>query len=164
MYTDTKKISYRQELDILENLESALYDCADLEAVAWEIADQWPSDAYNLRVIQWLQAGSPDLDDTSVSDCYNTAAELVAPQHRGSLTQSLHDMIGTVLHGIAHDYISDVIDVNDDTPVEALDKVRAAIAEHRADLMQHDGHALTPPYQFSIYNGHQATYTIHVTN
>jgi len=162
MYTDTRQLSYRQELDILEDLESALNDCADLENLVFEIADQWPEDAYNLRVIQWLQAGSPDLDETSVTDWQEDATQLVAPQHRSSISQSIHDMLGAVLFGMANDYLNEVIDT-DDHPSEALAKVNAAITEHRADLMQHDGHAMTPPYQFGIFHSFDKDYTIHVT-
>lgn len=162
MYTDTRKLSYRQELDILENLEDVIKDCADLEEIVFEIADQWPADPYNLRVIQWLQAGSPDLDETSITDGYQTATELVAPQNRGSLSKSIHDMLGTVLVGMALDYMHDVIDI-DSRPWEALATVREAITEHRANLMQHDGHAMTPPYQFGVFHSYDRDYTIHVT-
>lgn len=162
MYTSTRRLAYRQELELLENLEDVLNDCANVEETVYSVADQWPHDAYNLRVIQWLHAGSPDLDETSVTDSNQTAVELIQRDHRNSVSQSLHDMLGAVLYGMAHDYLYDIVN-HDDHPTEALAKVNAAIAEHRADLMMHDGHAMTPPYQFNIYSGHQATYTIHVT-
>ena len=167
MYTSTRRLAYRQELELLENLENVLNDCANVEETIQEVADQWPHHAYNLRVIQWLHAGSPDLDETSVTDsnqmgAWLLATELVAPQHRDSISQSLHDMLGSVLYGMASDYLNDIVDA-DDHPTEARAKVLAAIAEHRADLMQHDGHAMTPPYQFQIWQGHDHTYTIHVT-
>ena len=163
MYTDTRRLAYRQELDILENLESALNDCANVEEIVYEIADQWPADQYTMRVIQWLHAGSPDLDETSVTDSTTAATELVQRDHRNSVSQSVHDMLGSVLYGMAHDYMFDVVN-HDDHPTEALAKVNAAIVEHRADLMEHDGYAMKPPYQFNIYNGYQGTYTVHVTD
>ena len=141
MYTSTRQLAYRQELELLENLEDVLNDCANVEETIQTVADQWPHHAYNLRVIQWLHAGSPDLDETSVTDNTTAATELVAPQHRDSLTKSLHDMLGSVLYGMASDYLNDIVDV-DDHPTEALAKVNAAIVEHRADLMQHDGYAI----------------------
>ena len=162
MYTDTRDLSYRQELELLENLQDVLNDCANVEETIYSVADQWPHHAYNMRVIQWLHAGSPDLDETSVTDSNQTAIELVQRDHRNSVTQSLHDMLGSVLYGMAHDYMFDVID-HDDHPSEALAKVNAAIADHRSNLMMHDGHAMKPPYQFNIYNDHQATYNITVT-
>ena len=162
MYTSTRQLAYRQELELLENLEDVLNDCANVEETIQTVADQWPHHAYNLRVIQWLHAGSPDLDETSVTDGCQDVRELIAPQHRDSISQSLHDMLGSVLYGMASDYIHDVIDV-DASPWDCLQAVRAAITEHRLDLMTHDGHAMTPPYQFQIWQGHQATYTIHVT-
>ena len=162
MYTSTRRLAYRQELELLENLEDVLNDCANVEETIQEVADQWPHDANNRRVIQWLHAGSPDLDETSVTDGYLDVRHLVAPQHRDSISQSLHDMLGSVLYGMASDYLNDIVDA-DDHPAEARAKVLAAIAEHRADLMQHDGHAMTPPYQFQIWQGHDHTYTIHVT-
>ena len=162
MYTDTRTLSYRQELDILENVECALNDCANVEDTVFEVADQWPEDAYNLRVIQWLHAGSPDLDETSATDGYQTATELVRPENLNSISKVIHDMIGTALFGMAKDYMFDVVDY-DDHPTEARAKVLAAIAEHRADLMQHDGHAMTPPYQFGVFHSYDKDYTIHVT-
>jgi hypothetical protein len=162
MYTSTRRLAYRQELDILEDLASALEEATSTEEVVYSVADQWPADYYNLRVIQWLHAGGPDLDDTSATDGYQTATELVQRDNRNSVTKSIHDMLGSILYGMAHDYMFDVVNYND-TPAEALDKVNAAIAEHRSDLMTHDGYAMKPPYQFNIYSGHQATYTIHVT-
>ena len=162
MYTSTRKLAYRQELDILENLESALNDCANVEDTVIEVADQWPEDAYNLRVIQWLHAGSPDLDETSLTDGYNNTQELIGADSCNSVNKSIHAMLGYVLYGMAYDYIWSVIDT-DDHPTEALAKVNAAIAEHRADLMQHDGHALTPPYQFGVFHSYDKDYTIQVT-
>ena len=162
MHTDTRQLSYRQELDILEDLESALNDCANVGFTVTEVADQWPENAYNLRVIQWLHAGSPDLDETSVTDWQEDATQLVAPQHRSSISQSIHDMLGAVLFGMANDYLNDVIDF-DASPWDCLQAVRTAIAEHRADLMQHDGHAMTPPYQFGVFHSYDKDYTIHVT-
>jgi len=162
MYTDTRRLSYRQELELLENLEDVLNDYADVEETVIEVCDQWPHHASRRRVIQWLHAGSPDLYETSTTDEYQDARELIAPQHRGSISQSLHDMLGTVLYGMANDYLNDVIDI-DASPWDCRLVIETAIAEHRADLMMHDGHAMTPPYQFNIYGGHQATYTIHVT-
>jgi hypothetical protein len=162
MYTTTRTLSYRQELDILEDLESALNDCANVEETVYEVADQWPEDAYNLRVIQWLQAGSPDLDETSSTDGCQDARELVGADSYNSVSKSIHAMLGAVLHGMALDYIHDVIDI-DTSPWACLDKVRQAIMEHRADLMQHDGHAMTPPYQFGVFHSFDKDYTIHVT-
>jgi hypothetical protein len=162
MYTSTRRLAYRQELDILENLESALDGADSTEEIVYQVADEWPADQYTMRVIQWLHAGSPDLDETSVTDNNQTATELVQRDHRNSVSQSVHDMLGAILYGMAHDYLYDIVN-HDDHPTEALAKVNAAIAEHRADLMQHDGYAMKPPYQFNIYSGHQATYTIHVT-
>ena len=162
MYTSTRSLAYRQELELLENLQDVLNDCASVEETVYSIADQWPHHANNMRVIQWLHAGSPDLDEVSLGDAYDHATDIISGNDRNSITASLHAMLGVVLYGMAHDYMFDVID-HDDRPWEALTKVNAAIAEHRSDLMMHDGHAMTPPYQFNIYNGHQATYTIHVT-
>ena len=162
MHTTTRTLSYRQELDILEDLESALNDCANVEETVYEVADQWPEDAYNLRVIQWLHAGSPDLDETSSTDGYNNTQELIGADSCNSVSKSVHAMLGFVLYGMAHDYMFDVVNY-DDTPTEALDKVRAAITEHRADVMQHDGHAMTPPYQFGVFHSFDKDYTIHVT-
>lgn len=163
MYTSTRQLAYRQELELLENLEDVLNDCASVEEMVYSVADQWPHHAYNRRVIQWLHAGSPDMDETSVTDSNQTATELVQRDHRNSVTQSIHDMLGAVLYGMAHDYLYDVVNY-DDKPWEALDKVRAAITEHRLDLMTHDGHAMTPPYEFQIWQGHDYTYTVHVTD
>lgn len=162
MYTSTRRLAYRQELDILENLESALDNADSTEEIVYQVADQWPADQYTMRVIQWLHAGSPDLDETSITDGNQTATELIQRDHRNSVSQSIHDMLGSVLYGMAHDYMFDVVN-HDDHPTEALAKVNAAIAEHRADLMEHDGYAMKPPYQFNIFNGYQGTYTIHVT-
>ena len=162
MHTETRDLSYRQELELLENLESALNGCANVEETVYEVADQWPEDAYNLRVIQWLHAGSPDLDETTMTDGYGNTQELIGADSCNSVSKSVHAMLGFVLYGMAHDYMFDVID-HDDRPWEALAKVNAAIAEHRADLMMHDGHAMKPPYQFNIYSDHQATYNITVT-
>jgi hypothetical protein len=165
MHTDTRQLSYRQELDILEDLADMLKDGSesDLNLVRDQIADQWPEDAYNLRVIQWLHAGSPDLDEVSLGDAYDHATDMIARSDRNSITKSVHAMLGLVLYGMASDYITDVFDPWSDTPAEALAKVTEAIADHRADLMQHDGHAMTPPYQFQIWQGYDHTYTIHVT-
>lgn len=163
MYTSTRSLAYRQELDILENLASALEDATSTEEIIYQVADQWPADYYNLRVIQWLHAGSPDLDETSATDGYQTATELIQRDNRGSVTKSIHDMLGSILYGMAHDYMCDVIDYDNDTPTEALDKVNAAIAEHRADLMTHDGYAMKPPYQFGIFHQFDKDYTIVVT-
>lgn len=162
MYTDTRQLSYRQELDILEDLESALDGCASVEDTVYEVADQWPEDAYNLRVIQWLHAGSPDLDETSPTSGYTDTRELIGADSYQSVTLSIHAMLGIILYGMAHDYMWDVVSY-DDQPVEALEKVRAAIAEHRSDLMQHDGHAMTPPYQFNVFHSYDKDYTVHVT-
>ena len=162
MYTDTRSLAYRQELDILENLASALEDAISTEEILYQVADQWPEDAYNLRVIQWLHAGGPDLDDTSATDGYQTATELIQRDNQNSVTKSIHDMLGSILYGMAHDYMFDVVN-HDDTPTEALDKVNAAIAEHRADLMRHDGYAMTPPYQFGVFHSYDKDYTVHVT-
>lgn len=163
MYTDTRKLAYRQELDILENLASALDGADSTEETVYEVADQWPADPYTLRVLQWLHAGSPDLDETSATDGYDNTQELIGADSCSSVTKSIHAMLGLVLYGMAHDYMFDVVSW-EDTSAEALIKVNAAIVEHRADLMKHDGHAMTPPYQFNIYNGHQSTYTVHVTD
>jgi hypothetical protein len=162
MYTSTRRLAYRQELDILENLESALNDCANVEDTVFEVADHWPTDPYTLRVLQWLHAGSPDLDETSATDGYQTATELVRPENRNSISKAIHDMIGTALFGMARDYMFDVVDP-DDHPTEARAKVLAAITEHRADLMKHDGHAMTPPYEFGVWYGYDHDYTVHVT-
>jgi hypothetical protein len=163
MYTSTRRLAYRQELELLENLEDVLNDCASVEEMVYSVADQWPADQYTMRVIQWLHAGSPDLDETSVTDSNQTAIELIQRDHRDSVTQSIHDMLGSVLYGMAHDYMFDIVS-GDDLPWEALSKVKLEIMEHRADLMEHDGYAMKPPYQFNIFNGYQGTYTIHVTD
>jgi hypothetical protein len=163
MYTSTRRLAYRQELDILENLEDALNDCANVEETVYSVADQWPHHAHNLRVIQWLHAGSPDLDEISLGDAYDSTTDIISGNDRNSVTASLHAMLGVVLYGMAHDYMFDIVS-GDDLPWEALAKVKLEIMEHRADLMQHDGYAMKPPYQFNIYSGHQATYTIHVTD
>jgi hypothetical protein len=156
-------LSYRQELDILENLESALqYNTANIDDISWQVAAEWPSDHTGERITQWLQARQPDLDDTTLTEGYGNVTELITPQHLNNLTQSLHDIIGTILHGLASDYINTVINI-DTTPEETLTTIKGEIAEHREHLQLTNGHALTAPYRYHLYTGHNNIHAVHVT-
>jgi hypothetical protein len=82
-YTGTD--DYRTRLDILEDYASALKNHTrldtltpdELDEIAHEVADQWPHIAYRGRVIQWLQAGSPDLDDAPAIEWVSDARKLI---------------------------------------------------------------------------------------
>jgi len=160
------QLSYRQELDLLENIESALeYNHAEInvDEIAQEIANEWPSDYYADRVIQWLHAGQPDIDDTAAGEWTDDITKTLDEGDTESLTKTLHTVTGVILQTLAFDYLGDVIELWDDTNQEALTKIHAEINEHRAHIMEHDGLALTAPYQFHLTTSHSNRYTVHVT-
>jgi hypothetical protein len=159
-------ISYRQELDLLENLQTALQNADDYdndhEEMVHQIAEDWPNEYYGQRVTQWLQAGQPDIHDTSAEDYVEDITQIIKTENRNNLTQSLHDILGVILYVAARDYMNETIGNIEETE-EALLIVDQEIAEHRANVMTHDGHALTPPYQYTILNTYNQTHTVHVT-
>jgi hypothetical protein len=160
------ELSYRQELDLLEYMEDALqgnHGEINLQDIAHQISAEWPSDQYGERVTQWLQAGQPDIDDTSAEEWTDYITDLLDDRDKGSLTLTLHKVAGVILQTLAFDYLGNVVDLWKDTNAEALQKVTLEIRKHRSDLMQHDGLALTPPYEFplGIHNG--TRYTVQAT-
>ena len=159
-------ISYRQELDLLENLQTALQNPDDYDnehgEMMHQIADDWPSDYYGQRVTQWLQAGQPDIHDTTAEEYVKDITQIIKTEHRNNLTQSLHDVLGVILYNAARDYMNKTIGNIEETE-EALLVVDQEIAEHRANVMTHDGHALTPPYSYTIWHGYNQTHTVQVT-
>lgn len=159
--------SYRQELDLLENLHDALEHAGDYidespQAIAEQVAHEWPDDYYAKRVDQWLHAGQPDLEDTSAHDYTQTVTELIEREHRTNLTQSLHDITGVILYALAIDYLTEAL--GDSETIEKAHKtIGELVAEHRESLRIQTGHALTPPYSYNLLGTYNKTHTVHVT-
>ena len=158
----------RTRLDILEDLADRLTDSDvtedtfDFSTIADEVADRWPSIAWRPRVVQWLQAGSPDLDDTPEVDWVTDVRTLIKDEDSDSVTRSVFTMLGVVLYGVVRAVADDVVDSEDDLET-ARKKIADMIADHRARVMTHDGDAMTPPYEWVLAYSFDSTSTVVVT-
>lgn len=157
---------YRTRLDILENMLDAVtdYDPDDLaeetlDDLAHVVADQWPALSYRKRVVQWLQAGSPDLDDAPATEHIHDARELISNEHARSVVGSVHNMLGAVLYGVARAVISDTLDGA--TESDAVENITLAIGDHRARLGV-DRYAMAPPYKWTLWHSYDQTATVTV--
>jgi hypothetical protein len=160
---------YRTRLDILEDYASALDNYGNLEQItpdeldeiAHEVADAWPHHGYRNRVIQWLQAGSPDLDTPAV-EWVEDARQLINDSDSNSAIKAIHAMLGTVLFGVALAVINDNVNP-DDSPAQIREDLALTIGDHRARLRIPDGaHAHTPPYQWTLAYTYDATTRVQV--
>jgi hypothetical protein len=161
----------RTRLDVLENFASVVNgygaDVDDMtrdqvEDLAHEVADAWPSHAYNTRVIQWLQAGSPDLDGLPAVEWVSDARELIGADSYRGVTTAIHAMLGAVLYGVARAVIDDLLDDMKDG-----DNIRAEVAREMAGCRARLGiadnaYALTPPYQWVLAYTTNSTARVHV--
>jgi hypothetical protein len=172
METEYKGITgtddYRTRLDILENMAYRLKEYGDtatrpeLDEIAHEVADEWPHIAYNGRLIQWLQAGSPDLDELPAVDWVTDARELIGADSYQSVSLAVHAMLGAVLYGVARAVIDDGIGITSSLQT-AQRRISEMMADHRARLQIPDGnHALTPPYQWTLAYTIDNTSRVHV--
>ena len=161
----------RTRLDVLENFASVLngYRDADLRDmtreqladIAHEVADEWPHLAYRGRLVQWLQAGAPDIDETPALEWVTDARELIGADSYQSVTLSVHAMIGTVLYGVARAVIDDLLFYIEDGD-HIGEEVAREMAGHRARLNIPDGgYALQPPYRWTL--SHSYDHTTRVT-
>jgi len=156
-------VSYRQELEILEELENVLEYSTEnipLEEIIWETSAQWPNDNHTERRTQWIMAGYPDLNDEYEEDVtlYLSAAE------RRSIHSSLHLLIGVALSDIARQYIHNLIDTDEDTHETALVKIAEAISQHRNVLNLSSGdHAMSAPYNYALMYANQERHDVYVT-
>ena len=158
---------YRTRLDVLEDMLDALtdYDPDDLtreqlDDIAQEVADRWPAITYRHRVVQWLQAGSPDLDEAPAVDYVSDVRELISNDNARSLVGSVHQALGVMLYGVAHAVIADAIE--DNTHADAVQAVTLAILDHRARLGV-DSYAMRPPYRWTLWHSYDQTATVTVT-
>jgi hypothetical protein len=162
---------YRTRLDILENLASVLdgygEDVADmtrdqLDDIAHEVADQWPHVSYRGRVVQWLQAGGPDLDGLPAVEWVEDTRQLINDRDAQSVAGSINTLLGTVLYGVARAVIDDLLgDIEDGDNIG--EEVAREMAGHRARLNIPDGHhALQPPYQWTLAYSYDHTTRVHV--
>jgi len=152
---------YRTRLDILEDMADAIADyTADdltrdqLEDIAWQVANNWPSVSYRKRVVQWLQAGSPDFDDAPDVEHVTDARQLINNDQAPSVCASIHAILGVILYGVAHAVISDTIE--DNTHADAVETITLAIGDHRARLGV-DRYAMAPPYQWTLWHSYDQT-------
>ncbi len=161
---------YRTRLDILEDYASALDNHTkldtltpdELDEIAHQVADQWPHHGYQNRVIQWLQAGSPDLDDAPAAEWVSDARELINDSDSNSALKAVHAILGTVLFGVALAVINDNVDP-DREPAQILEDLANAMGDHRARLRIPDGsHAHTPPYEWTLAYTYDATTRVQV--
>jgi hypothetical protein len=161
---------YRTRLDILENLADALNgygaDVDDMtrdqvDEIAHEVADAWPSIFYNGRVVQWLQAGAPDLDGLPAVEWVSDARELIGADSYRSVSLSIHAMLGAVLYGVARAVIDDTIgDLDGETPREAVAREMAGC---RARLgIADNAYAMQPPYQWVLSYSYDRQANVHV--
>jgi hypothetical protein len=159
---------YRTRLDILENMAYRLREYGDtatrpeLDEIAHEVADEWPHIAYQGRIIQWLQAGAPDLDGLPAVEWVSDARELIGADSYRGVTTAIHAMLGAVLYGVARAVIDDLLD-----DMEDGDNIGEAVAREmagcRARLDIPDGnHALTPPYQWVLSYSYDRQANVHV--
>jgi len=146
---------YRTRLDVLEDMLEALTDYdpdnltdETLDDITHHVAGQWPADAYRLRLVQWLQAGSPDLDETPAVDHVDDVRQLVGDERARSLVRSVDEMLGTILYGVAHAVIDDALDGT--THADAVEAITLAIHDHRARLGV-DSYAMRPPYTWTLW-------------
>lgn len=175
METEYKEMTgtddYRTRLDILENLEDALNGYGtgvddmtreQLDNIAHEVADEWPSIYYNGRVVQWLRAGSPDLDGLPAVEWVEDTRELIGADSHQSVTLSVHEMLGVVLYGVARAVIDDLLgDMEDGDNV--AEEVAREMAGCRARLGIPDGgYAMQPPYQWTLAYTMHSTARVHV--
>jgi hypothetical protein len=176
METEYKGITgtddYRTRLDVLENFAGAVngYRDADikdmtrdqLDDIAHEVADEWPSQGYNRRVVQWLQAGSPDLDELPAVDWVSDARELIGADSYRGVTTAIHAMLGAVLYGVARAVIDDLLDDMEDGD-NIGEEVAREMAGCRARLeIADNAYALQPPYQWTLAYTIDNTARVHV--
>ena len=157
----------RTRLDILENLVDAIdneregLQRVELDEIAHQVADEWPANNYNGRVVQWLMAGRPDLDDAPAVEWVTDARELIGADSYRSVNLAIHAMLGAVLYGVARAVIDDAIGYADDMDT-ARRNITQTMAAYRARVMTHDGHALTPPYQWTLSHTYDARAVVNV--
>lgn len=165
---------YRQQLEVLEDLESVLgwevkhgdrdngKDTTrdDVDEMVEQVAQDWPSVYYRERLLQWLQAGTPDLDDTTGADWVNNTRELVSEANARTVVGSVHDMLGAILYAQASDYLASVIG-KADTVAEAYTAVLLEAVEHRTRL--NTDYATRPPYEYTVWTMGNSKHTVTVT-
>lgn len=155
----------RTRLDILEDLSDWINDASwtedifDFSTIADEVGDRWPKSSLRRRFVQWLQAGSPDLDDTPEVDWVTDVRTLIKDVDSDSVTRSVFTMLGVVLYGVVRAVADDVVDSEDDLET-ARKKIADMIADHRAKVMTHDGDAMTPPYEWVLAYSFDSTSTV----
>jgi hypothetical protein len=152
---------YRTRLDILEDMRDAMADyTADeldadtIEDMARQVADNWPSISYRRRVVQWLQAGSPDFDQAPDVEYITDARQLINNDQAPSVNASINAILGVMLYGVARAVISDTLE--DNTHADAVDAVNLAIGDHRTRL-DVDRYAMTPPYEWTLWHSWDQT-------
>lgn len=161
---------YRQQLQVLEDLESALEwetkhgdpdkTRDELDEMVEQVAQDWPSVYYRERLLQWLQAGTPDLDDTTSNDWVSDVSELIKPNNRQSVVSSLDNMLGAILYAQARDYLAGVIAASN-TVAEAYTAVLLEAVEHRTHLAT--AYAMAPPYRYTVWTMGNTKHTVTVT-
>ena len=158
-----EQISYRQELDLLENLKNVLKYTSDtpLDEMIFDECASWPSDHYAERRVQWIMAGYPDLNDEYEED----VTLYLSTDTKRSIITTLHALIGVALADLARQYTHTVIDIDEDTPETALINVRTAIADHRdtLGLTGIDQHALSAPYGYAVMYTNQHRHDVVVS-
>jgi len=153
---------YRTRLDILEDYAAAVEDegghtlpLEELNDIAHQVADQWPAVSYRARLVQWLQAGSPDLDEAPAVEHVSDVRELIGDDQARSLVRSIDEILGVMLYGVARSVIDDTIG-DAATTREALEDLARTIGDHRARLNV-TGYAMQPPYQWTLWHTYDQT-------
>jgi len=158
------QLSYRQELDLLENLDSAIHytqENTTLDEIVFETCNEWVNHNYAQRRTQWIMAGCPDMSEDHEEMDLTVYLDI---EDKRSLTVMHHTLIGIVLSSLASGYAHKIMG-NSDTHEIAAKKISSAIAQHRdtLHLTQRDNYAMSAPYNYALMYANQERHDVYVT-